>query len=79
MSATHSGARQWRVACPECGPAKQSTDKRMHSQVSDANLSYFIDEGRVDVSREALRRRFEAADGTLVVCNNCGHIREVEA
>lgn len=76
---SRSGARQWHVPCPECGPEKISTDLRMHSEVSGSNLKFFISEGRVDVSRDELRERYEAADGTLVVCNNCGHIQEVDA
>lgn len=43
----HSGARQWRVPCEECGNPV-SDRKRMHSQVSKSNLSFFISERRVD-------------------------------
>jgi len=74
----HSGARQWRVACEDCGNPV-SDRKRMHSQVSKSNLSFFISEDRVDddIDEDDLRGRLERADGALVVCNNCGTIREV--
>lgn len=56
----------------------------MHSQVSKSNLSFFISEDRVDadVDEDDLRSRLDRADRrdeALVVCNNCGTIREVSA
>jgi Fe2+ or Zn2+ uptake regulation protein len=52
----------------------------MHSQVSQSNLAYFIEEDRLrrDLDADALRERYEQASGALVVCNHCGTIREVE-
>jgi len=76
----HSGAQQWRVTCEYCGNPV-SDRLRMHSQVSRANLSYFIEEDRLrrDLDESALLERYQRADGALVVCNNCGTIREVES
>lgn len=76
---THSGARQWRVKC-ECG-LEDAEHLRMHSQVSQANLSYFITEDRLaaDLTESELRSRYEEADGTLIVCNECGDLKEVDA
>lgn|GEM_PF-3546051 len=82
-----SGARQWKVDC-QCARRRGVADdrdwgklKRMHSQVSAANLSYFVEEGRVGegVSESDLRRihRDLADDEALVVCNVCGSIRVV--
>ena len=53
----------------------------MHSQVSQSNLSYFIDEDRLrkDLGENELRKRYARSDGALIVCNNCGTIREVES
>jgi len=53
----------------------------MHSQVSQANLAYFLAEDRLreDLDEDALRERYQRADGVLVVCNNCGTIREVRS
>lgn len=79
----HSGARQWRADC-DCAPdvaAERRTQKweRMHSQVSKANAKHFISEGRIDkdISQEGLRQRVNQADGTVLVCNVCGKLKEV--
>lgn len=79
----HSGARQWRVDC-ECEPTvAEARDhqpwQRMHSQVSQRNAEYFISEDRIreDLTEQELRRRHEQCDGSLVVCNVCGRIKEV--
>jgi rubrerythrin len=80
-----SGARQWRVDCdcaPEVARQRHSQEwERMHSQVSKANAAYFIEEDRIDqdISEGELRKRVDQADGTIVVCNVCGTMREVEA
>lgn len=73
----HGGARQWRVVCDECGESTPG-GKRMHSQVSRSNLTYFVEEGRVDLSTAELRERHSETDGALLVCNNCGTIREAK-
>jgi len=83
-----SGARQWRHDC-RCaernGVAQQRHTnqlKRMHSQVTRANLSYFVVEDRVgeEVSEADLRRILnDLEDGqALIVCNVCGAIRVVD-
>lgn len=79
----HSGARQHRAECdclPEVAEERHSQPwVRMHSQVSKANHEFFISEGRVDdsLTAEDLLERWEEADGTLIVCNVCGSIKEV--
>jgi hypothetical protein len=52
----------------------------MHSQVSERNAEYFISEDRLksDLDEYDLRCRLEQADGTLVVCNVCGSLKEVD-
>lgn len=79
----HSGARQWRADC-DCAPdvaAERRTQKweRMHSQVSKANAKYFVSENRIDkdISQGELRQRVNQADGTVLVCNVCGKLKEV--
>jgi len=80
---THSGATQWRVDCdclPEVAEARHTQPwERMHSQVSKRNAGYFIEEARLngDFSKAELRRRVEQTDGTIVVCNSCGKLKEV--
>ena len=80
---SHSGARQWRYDCdcnPEVAEARHSQEwQRMHSQVSRANAEYFITEDRLkcDINESELRRRVKNADGTPIVCNACGKLKEV--
>jgi rubrerythrin len=51
----------------------------MHSQVSKANAKYFVSENRIDkdISQGELRQRVNQADGTVLVCNVCGKLKEV--
>jgi hypothetical protein len=51
----------------------------MHSQVSKGNAKYFISEGRIDtdISQGELRQRVTQTDGTVLVCNVCGALKEV--
>jgi hypothetical protein len=76
----HSGATQWRVICDHCGNPV-SDCLRMHSQISKSNLTYFIEEDRLreDLDESDLLERYQRAAGALVVCNNCGTIREVDS
>lgn len=72
-----SGASQWRVPCPH--KEDQQGERSMGSEVSSANLSYFLEEQRVadDVDQEDLERwlgRARASDGSLVVCNECRRV-----
>jgi hypothetical protein len=80
----YSGARQWRHDC-DCAPevaAERTSQKweRMHSQISKANVGYFTKENRVDedINHLELRRRHSKVEGTLIVCNVCGDIKEVD-
>lgn len=83
---THSGARQWRVECecrPELAEARDTQEwERMHSQVSQANAKFFISEDRLrddDWTPGQLKQRVQESDGTIVVCNVCGRLKEVGA
>lgn len=74
-----SGAAQWRVACEDCGNPDIDY-RRMHSEVSRNNHEYFIEEERVpdSVTADQLLAMLERAAGAIIVCNNCGTIREVD-
>lgn len=74
------GATQWRHEC-DCLPEvaeERITQKwfRMHSEVSFANVSFFISEGRVadDVTEEELLMLKEQFDH-VIVCNVCQSIK----
>lgn len=54
----------------------------MHSQVSVANAEYFIDEDRLrrdDLDAAGLEAMVEDTDGSIICCNVCGRLKEVEA
>jgi hypothetical protein len=81
----HSGARQWRHDC-ECAPdvAAERTHQeweRMHSQVSEANAEYFVSEERLEgeLDAEDLREMVRETEGTMLACNVCGRIKEVDS
>ena len=81
---SHSGARQWRHYC-QClkGSRSPGSSKkhRMHSQVSVANASYVISEGRLrrdDLDAGDLTEMVQATDGSIIVCNSCGQLKEVD-
>lgn len=79
-----SGARQWRHDCdclPEVAEERHSQEwERMHSEISQRNLEYFVEENRVGdgVDVEDLERIYQQADGHVLVCNVCGTIRVVD-
>lgn len=75
----HSGARQWRHPCETCGNPDVGY-RRMHSKISKNNHKYFISENRVgpEVTADELLDMVNRADGSVIVCNNCGVIREVD-
>jgi hypothetical protein len=53
----------------------------MHSQVSGRNASYFISEGRLcrdDVDAGDLEEMVLETDGSIIVCNRCGRLKEVD-
>jgi len=81
----HSGARQWRHDC-ECAPdvaAERTTQEweRMHSQVSEANAEYFVTEERLEgkIDAEDLRKIVRETEGSILACNVCGRIKEVDS
>lgn len=78
MTDHHSGARQWRHPC-DCGNSEIGS-RRMHSEVSKNNASYFISESRVgeNISEDDLRGMLGRADGSLICCNHCGALRVVD-
>lgn len=52
----------------------------MHSQVSQANASYFISEDRLardDLDAGDLEEMVRETDGNIIVCNQCGALKEV--
>lgn len=53
----------------------------MHSQVSVANAEYFIDEDRLrrdDLDAAGLEAMVEDTDGSIICCNVCGRLKEVQ-
>jgi len=81
---SHSGARQWRHYC-QCLEGNRSPgstkEHRMHSQVSVANASYFISEDRLrrdDLDAGDLEEMIRETDGSIIVCNRCGRLKEVD-
>jgi hypothetical protein len=53
----------------------------MHSQVSVANASYFISEDRLrrdDLDAGDLKGWVRETDGSIIVCNSCGQLTEVD-
>lgn len=79
----HSGARQWRHEC-DCAPdvaAERETQEweRMHSQVSEANAEHFVSEERLEneLDAEDLREMVRETSGSIIACNVCGRIKEV--
>jgi len=53
----------------------------MHSQVSGRNASYFISEDRLrrdDVDAGDLEEIVRETDGSIIVCNRCGRLKEVD-
>ena len=80
----HSGARQWRHDC-ECAPdvAAERTDQeweRMHSEVSEANAEYFVNEERseAELDAEGLRDIFRETEGSIIACNVWGRLKELD-
>jgi len=73
-----AGAKQWRVKCPHVDDRPAET--AMASEVSQNNKGYWAREGRVPdgVDAKQLGQILEDASGTIVVCNACRRVLELD-
>ena len=81
----HSGARQWRYHCQcasEVAPERSTQEwERMHSEVSEANAEYFVNEERseAELDAEGLRDIVRETEGSIIACNVWGRLKELDA